>query len=196
MNIVVLEDHKLFAQGMRYMVHDQIEHANVQLCETVSQAQELIQDRCDLLISDLEIPNEDVYAFLKHVSANMRIPVIEVTRHNKLSSIQKCLDLGVMGYLLKDDTKLTEAIMDVANGKAYFSEKVRRTLAIIENDKLPRLSKREEEILRLTALGKSNAEIAEELFISQLTVSTHRKNIKRILGDANLVSYYHKNYHD
>ncbi len=151
-----------------------------------------------LLISDIELPGEDVFILLTNIKSNHpNIPVLIISMHNKLSVIKKCKELNIEGYILKDDHEfIIEGIKEILSGQEYYSEKVKQTLNIL-NKKEKLLTPKEEEIITLLAKGKNNHDIANEIFVSYNTIKTHRKNINRKLQlstTAEIIQYYYKNY--
>ena len=96
---------------------------------------------------------------------------------------------GAKGYLLKNvsSKELAAAIHHIHEGQSYFSGEIQKILAdsIFENDRIPRLTRREKEILKLVAEGVTTPQIAEQLFISPLTVETHRRNLIQKMGVSN-----------
>jgi two-component system response regulator NreC len=89
---------------------------------------------------------------------------------------------GARGYVLKEaeDSELLQAVRTVAGGGTYLAPELGGRLLAASSD--IELTEREREILRMIALGHTNAEMAERLFLSQRTVETHRANIHRKLG--------------
>ena len=103
------------------------------------------------------------------------------------------IENGAAGYLMKSASagQIAEAIETVLNGKMYVSvsmEHVLRPLSVTAPGNLAVLTKREKEILGLIAEGLTNNQIAEKLFISQLTVDSHRKNLLTKLNVNNTAS--------
>jgi two-component system nitrate/nitrite response regulator NarL len=98
----------------------------------------------------------------------------------------------VDAYILKKDThnNLKEALIKVVDGKKFLSEEVSQILMENPEKEKPKpvLTSRETEIVRLIADDKTNKEIAQELFISERTVETHRKNIMRKTQTGTVVS--------
>ena len=100
---------------------------------------------------------------------------------------------GASGYLIKSASaeEISEAIETVLQGKMYLSvsmEHVLHPLSVIPHDSFPTLTKREKEILGNIAEGLTNNQIAEKLFISPLTVDSHRKNLLTKLNANNTAS--------
>lgn len=108
--------------------------------------------------------------------------VLAFSNHNERSIIMQMLQNGASGYLLKNASasELIRCLTEVMNGKITFSEEVKEIMArpsATELRKIPSLTKREKEILHLIAHGKTSVDIAKELFISPLTIETHRRNL-------------------
>jgi two-component system, NarL family, response regulator NreC len=97
---------------------------------------------------------------------------------------RRALQQGVLGYVLKEaaDDELVQAVRSAAAGDTYLQPALGAKLAAEPESAASDLSKRETDVLRLIALGHTNAEIAEKLFISVRTVETHRAHIQQKLG--------------
>ena len=200
MKVLILDDHSLFARGLGRILEDNLEQSEINICNNIAS----IKSKCidlytlDLFISDIELPNEDIYELLALLAEKIpELPVLIVSMHNKLSVIKKCQSLGIRGYILKDDDHLIiKAVNAIRNGESYFSEKVMNTLNILEKKEMV-LTPKEEEVIAYLAKGYSNQEIADKIFISYNTVKTHRKNIYRKLGlntNGDIIRYYYDNY--
>jgi len=103
------------------------------------------------------------------------------------------IENGASGYLIKSasSSEIEEAIQTVLAGKIYLNvsmEHLLRPLSVMAEDNLPKLTKREKEILNLIAAGLTNNQIAEKLFTSPLTVDSHRKNLLTKLSVNNTAS--------
>src|SRR5690606_32721560 len=120
--------------------------------------------------------------------------------------IQKMIQAGVSGYILKrvSSSELIVAIKAVASGSSYFSQPISDKIWRVFNNngaahapseaQNKSLTERELEILKLVALGMTNAEIGAKLFISPRTVDTHRRNLMQKLGVHNAVELTHYAY--
>jgi len=101
-------------------------------------------------------------------------------------AVNQMINAGATGYILKNTPlkEVLEAIVSLANGKAYYDANI--TVASFDGLKKKSekgvLTRRQKEILKLIAQGKTSREIGDELFIGLHTVDTHRKNMTRILG--------------
>jgi two-component system response regulator NreC len=95
------------------------------------------------------------------------------------------LSAGVLGYVLKEaaDAELVEAVRAAVDGERYLNPRLGAKVAAEPPPGPPDgLSERELEILRLIALGNTNAQVAQELYLSVRTVETHRAHIQQKLG--------------
>ena len=200
MKIIILDDHSLFSEGLGKILKDNFKDIELDIFKSISDLTNarLDFDSYQLLISDIELPGEDVFTLLTSLKSNYtNIPILIISMHNKLSVIKKCKELNIEGYILKDDHEyIMEGINQILVGQEYYSEKVVKTLNIL-NKKEKLLTPKEEEIIVLLAKGKSNHDIANEIFISYNTLKTHRKNINRKLQlstTTDIIKYYYKNY--
>lgn len=196
MKIIIIDDHSLFAEGLSKIIKDKFNNVIVQHFQSIKSFENtnMILSEIDLIISDIEIPEENVFEFFEKYTQS---PILVISMHNKLHIINKCLLLDVKGYLLKDDhDKIEKAIKTLLNGGTYYSSKVKRILEMLDVNENA-LTPKEETIIKLIARGKSNKDIAEELFISINTIKTHRKNINSKLNvnsTGELIKYYYDNY--
>jgi len=193
MKIFLTDDHAILLSGLIKIlsVEDGIEV--VGCAGTVKDTLDLLtQKHVDLLITDYNLPDDDGLALVRRVK--MKYPemkVIVLSMHDEAHLIKEILKEGIDGYLLKKDSheELVSAVRAVKNDKVYLSSDVNamlmRGLNGQEEQKL--LTDREREILKLIAKEYTNKQMAEELFISERTVETHRKNIFRKTGTNNLV---------
>ncbi len=151
----------------------------------------------DVVLMDLVMPKVDGFEAIRQIRKQMpEAKILVLTMYSDRETIQKAMRLGVSGYVLKDnsETVLKEAIRRVAEGVRYLSEVVEQAVfEILEEDSAPPreresdvLTKREREVLRLIAEGRSNLQTASELAISVKTVNAHRYNLMKKLNFHNV----------
>ena len=142
----------------------------------------------DVLLLDIEMPDFDVYDAVRQLKAQYPdMKVLIVTGYNDRSRILKLVDLGVKGYMLKDEplNMYSHAIREIAAGRTYFSSQVAH-VALTENGKdAIVLAPREFEVMSLVALGLASPEIGMQLGISPKTVDTYVERACRKLGATN-----------
>jgi DNA-binding NarL/FixJ family response regulator len=201
MNIVLLDDHTLFLRGLEKIIQEHFPNTQIFPCKSIQEYKSKCKDiePVDFLVSDIELPNENIFEFFREFkSLKPNVPILVVSMHNKLSVIRKCkYEFQIPGYILKDDKILVPEVMKIIlNGEKYYSEETLETLKILEQKEIL-LTPKEEDIIKFLVDGLSNSDISEKLFISYNTVKTHRKNINRKLGlntTADLIKYYYNNY--
>lgn len=198
--ILILDDHSLFSEGLGEILKNHLVDVSVYKLHSIKdlRANFTNLNSFSLLISDIELPGEDIFGFLKGLKrTNPELPVLVISMHNKLSVIKKCKKLQVQGYILKDDQDLIiTAVETLLSGESYYSARVQETYALLDK-KENLLTPREEDIIRLVANGKTNQQISESLTVSINTITTHRRNINQKLNISNvaeLIKYYFEHY--
>jgi DNA-binding NarL/FixJ family response regulator len=148
----------------------------------------------DVVLMDIRMPELDgIQATRRILAADNAARILILTTFDLDEYVYEALRIGASGFVLKDDPpeQLLAAVRTVAAGDALLSPTITRRV-IKEFSRLPRpappkelddLSEREREVFRLIARGLSNAEIAQELYISDTTVKTH---VTHILQKLNL----------
>ena len=177
-SVFIVDDHYMVIEGIRSLLQNEkgIEwsgHAmNAASCMAF-----LKQQQPDVILMDINLPDKSGIDLCKEVKEKYpSVFIIGLSTFNQQSFIQKMMDNGASGYVLKNATQeeITEAIGTVIKGKTYLSEEASHTLRKDEASNIV-LTRREKEVLGLIAEGMTNIEIAQKLFISVTTVDTHRK---------------------
>jgi DNA-binding NarL/FixJ family response regulator len=150
--------------------------------------------RPDVLVLELHLPApESIVAVRSLAETAPSVPIVVLCAESNPLFVRRALDAGARGYVLRDsvDRELAEAVSCAAGGRQFISP----NLAVALQDRGTAdggLTRREIEVLRLTALGFTGSEIAGQLRLSRRTVESHRATIHRKLGlgsRAELVSY-------
>lgn len=142
-----------------------------------------------VLILDLNLPDMAGLEIIKKIrDKNDRMKILILTMHNDPFLIRQVKSLGANGYLLKDfgRNELLESLDCIFEGEYYVSPNLSYEEEGLNGISKFRLTKREKEIIKFSAEGKSSSEIAEHLFLSPHTVNTHRRNIYKKLGLSNI----------
>ena len=176
----IVDDHYMVIEGIRSLLQNEksiewMGHAmNASSCLAF-----LNKQLPDVILMDINLPDISGIDLCKEVKTKYpSVFIIGLSTFNQQSFIQKMMENGASGYVLKNATQeeLTSAIETVMKGKTYLSEEASNTLRK-DNGTAIILTRREKEVLELIADGMTNAEIAQKLFISVTTVDTHRKNL-------------------
>lgn len=187
-NILIVDDHPLVQDGIKTMLQNELSLKIVGACKTGRETLSfLVNNEPDVILLDINLPDISGLELCEKIrGAYPRVKIIGLTSVNEAGMITGFLQRGGDGYLLKnmERAELFEAIKKVVSGRIYISEEANeKVLAkfkeMTEPSNVPVLTRREKEILHLLADGLKGPAIAEKLFLSPLTVETHRKNLLR-----------------
>jgi DNA-binding NarL/FixJ family response regulator len=200
-SILIIDDHPLVRDGIMTMVKDESSLHIVGSSRTASEALAFLATiQPDIILLDISLPDMDGLQLCEKIRSTNKISkIIALTSTNEAGIITGVLQRGGNGYLLKnmERSELLDAITSVMKGKAYLSAAANdKVLEQFQKGTLASqdtvvLTRREKEILHLLADGFKGPQIAERLFLSPLTVETHRKNLFRKLN-ANSVQLLFK----
>ncbi len=195
--IVLADDHAVVRSGLRMLLDSESDFEVVAEAGDLESAQRYVRGhRPAVLVLDLNMPGgsslETIPAIREHTPETQ---IVVLTMQQEPAFARRALSAGAIGYVLKEaaDDEPVEAIRRAARGESYLNPRLGARLA---SEPLPGppddLSVREVDVLRLIALGHTNAEIAERLYLSVRTVETHRAHIQQKLSlssRAELVRY-------
>jgi DNA-binding NarL/FixJ family response regulator len=193
--IFITDDHYMIVEGIRSLLQyekdiEWMGHAT----NAVSCLAFLQNQQPDVLLMDINLPDKSGIDLCKEVKSKYpSIHIVGLSSFNQQSFIQKMMDNGASGYVLKNATReeLLEAIETVMQSVKFLSTEAAATIEKNEDSKIPILTRREKEVLELIALGSTNHQIAEKLFISTTTVDTHRKNLLSKFEAKNTATMIH-----
>lgn len=195
--LAIAEDHNSLIDGIRLFLEyeEDIEFVGFanngeELCRLVAQKMP------NVVITDIRMPIMDgIAATRKIIKITQNIRVIAFTMFDQDEAIKEMISAGATGYILKNSSlkELLMAIRKVHRGETFYDPNIIIPDTATKSAQTKgRLSKRQLEILQLVALGRTNQEIADQLYIGKTTVETHRKNMIRILnlkGSGELLRY-------
>ena len=195
--IVIADDHAIVRRGLRQLLDDEAGFEVVAEADDIESARRYVRGHHpDVLVLDLNMPGEpSLEAIPKLREEFPATQIVVLTMNNEPAYARTALGAGVLGYVLKEsaDAELIEAVRAAVAGERYLNPRLGAKVASEPPPGPPDgLSERELEILRLVALGHTNSQVAEELFLSVRTVETHRAHIQQKLGlsdRAELVRY-------
>jgi two-component system, NarL family, response regulator NreC len=182
--VVIADDHAMVRQGLWALLDMEPDLAVVGEAGDVAATLARVREHApDVLVLDMHLGAENALdAMAGIVEASPSTRVLVVTMQDDPAFARKALRTGASGYVLKEAprSELVEAVRTTARGETYLHPALAARALLAEPEGA--LTPRESEVLRLIALGHTNAQIAGDLFISVRTVETHRANLQSKLG--------------
>ena len=189
--ILIADDHAIVAEGLKHLVEAQ---SDLQVVATVGDGRAAVQaakqTEPDVVLMDLSMPElNSADAARAIIDERPECKVIVLSMYAEREYVRRALKAGATGYVVKRSAakELVEAIRAVHAGQRYLSPRVADV--VIDDyagdgkaDLLEKLSAREREVLQLLAEGRTGAEIAQRLTLSQKTVETYRARLVEKLG--------------
>jgi DNA-binding NarL/FixJ family response regulator len=196
--VYIVEDHSVVVEGIVSLLQNEKEMKVTGYSGTGQDCIDFFRSHtADVILMDINLPDMsgiELCALIKKQYPG--IMVLALSTYNQVVYINKMMESGASGYLLKnaDKREIIQGIYDVVQGKTFLSFEAAQSLkqARMKSHEMPVITKREKEVLVLITEGLTNYEIAEKLFISVDTVDTHRKNLYNKLGvknTATLIKY-------
>lgn len=194
---MVVDDHSFFRKGVALAVN---RTNNFEVIDEATSGTELLtkleKQIPEIILLDIRMPEMDgIEATKKALELVPDLKIIALTMHGEEVYIESMLNAGAIGYMLKNsESEDLERALDYAiEGKQYFSQEVLPQLTNLyinkKNEPIKeKLTKRELQVLNFVFKGYSNQEIANELFLSLRTVTTHRSNLNSKTGAKNTAS--------
>ncbi len=197
-SVVLADDHAVVRSGLRMILEAESDLETVGEAESVEEAiRKLKAYKPAVLVLDINMGGISSLDHLEAIrDASPQTGIVVLTMQSETGYARDALRGGARGYLLKDaaDTELVEAVRAVAGGDRYVQPSIGARLASEPPKQWPPdgLSEREAEVLRMIALGHTNKEIGEALYLSVRTVESHRAHVQqklRLQTRAELVGY-------
>jgi two-component system, NarL family, response regulator NreC len=195
-SVVLVDDHVVVRSALRVLLEAEEDLEVVGEAGTAAEAVRSCGDHePDVLVLDLNLPGEPGLAAIPKIrEASPETRIVVLTMQDDPAFAREALQAGVLGYVLKEaaDDELVNAIRMAAGGRTYLQPELGARLAAEPPPSGDLLSERELEVLRLIALGHTNAEVAEEIVLSVRTVESHRARIQqklRLSKRSELVRY-------
>ena len=185
--ILIVDDHHIVREGLRALIETE---PGMELVGEARDGHEAVLKarsiKPDVILMDLVMPRMDGLEAISQIKReNEKVQILVLTSYSEDAKVFSAIKLGAMGYLLKDSLpqELLRSIREVYHGQPSLHPSIARKLMTELNrpSETPSvgepLTEREDDVLKLLALGMSNQEIADKLVISERTVRTHVSNI-------------------
>jgi len=194
--LMIVDDHAIVRMGLKQIFALTPDIKVVAEAPNGSMALDYLREHTvDLVLLDLTMPGVSGHAFVSRLHTRFPdIPILVLTMHEEPQIVQLALKAGASGYLSKDSEPefLLLAIHKVIGGGRFIDPKIAEQMAFDMTSHEPShghhcLTEREVEVMRMLADGLSPSDIAQQLTISQKTVSTHKTNIMEKMGFVSIV---------
>ena len=198
--IIIVDDHPVVRRGLKQILQEEPDVKVVGEAENAQEAFKIIRTiDCDAVVLDISLPGASGVEILKQLKYEyMKLPVLILSMHPEEQYALRMMKAGASGYLKKDSApeELVKAIRKIISGGKYVSSSLAEILiADMETSDRPlheKLSDREFQIMRMIASGKAIKTIAEELCLSEKTVSTYRTRLLEKMhmnANAEIIGY-------
>lgn len=183
--IVLADDHAVVRSALRLLLDAEPDLEVVAEAGDIESTVRYVRGhKPDVVVLDLNMPGgRSLGAVPDMRAASPETSVVVLTMETDLAYAREAIQAGVLGYVLKEavDEELVNAVRLASAGKTYLQPELGARLAADTGGTADGLSERELEIVRLIALGHTNTEIAEQLFLSVRTIESHRAHVQQKL---------------
>lgn len=199
LKIVLVDDHPMLIEGLK-LIFNSFQH--VEIKATFTTGTQLLEyadlDSIDILFLDIFLPDiNGIDLCLKLKRRFPKLKIIALTSQSERGIVLQLIKNGASGYMLKssdiDDFKIL--FEEIDHSELIFCKEVQKLMhkvSMYDIKKIPSITKREKEIISLLKKGKSTQEISDELFLSYLTVQTHRRNLLQKFQVNNVIELINK----
>ncbi len=189
----IVDDHPIVIEGLKVLLQNE---ENLEIVGGFYSGSAILTyistNQVDLILLDITLPDINGIELCQHIKeASISTVVLILSNHTERSIIMQTIQNGASGYLLKNSSidELRHCISEAVKGNICYSKEVMEIISRPSKNHIqgmPRLTRREKEILALIAAGKTSQVIGQELFLSPLTIDTHRKNLIQKFGVKNV----------
>lgn len=191
-NLVLIDDHPMVLEGLKSLLEQEGKFQIFSFTKGTAALDFIQENKTHLVLLDIVLSDGsglDFCQLIKQKSPSTL--VVGISNQAERSIILRFLENGGNGYILKnaDSQEIVQCIDKAIQGDLALSKEAQEVLlqAPKQNYELPRITKREKQILQSIANGDTSAKIAEELFISVITVETHRRNLMQKFKAKNMI---------
>jgi len=189
----IVDDHPIVIEGLKTLLQNE---SNIQLVGGFSNGADILSylriNEVNLILLDITLPDINGMDLCQMIKKEwISTTILILSNHTERSIILQTIQNGASGYLLKNSSveELRHCIAEALDGNICYSKAVMEIISKPSKNELqgpPRLTRREKEILAMISVGKTSQMIGQELFLSPLTIDTHRKNLIQKFGVKNV----------
>ncbi|MEZ4778684.1 MAG: response regulator transcription factor [Flavobacteriaceae bacterium] len=181
--IYIVDDHQIVIEGIKSLLENEAKITVVGFATNGQKCLDFLKrNKVDVVLMDINLPDVSGIELCEKVLKNNKsLKIIAISSFSQGTYIRKMMEKGAHGYLLKNANKyeIIKAIEIVMQGGNYLTPEAEKAFKFELNlqNSLPKITKREIEVLRLIVEGYTNNQISEKLFVSTDTIDSHRKNL-------------------
>lgn len=191
-NLAIVDDHPMILEGLKSLLEKNTKFHVFSFTKGAAVIDFIQENKIDVVLLDIVLSDGNGLDVCKIIKQKVpKAIIIALSNQAERSIIFRFLENGGNGYILKnaDAQEIIQCIAKAMNGDLALSKEIQEIMlrTKVTNFELPRLTKREKQILQTIAKGSTSAEIAEQLFISVITVETHRRNLLQKFKAKNMI---------
>jgi len=192
LNLAIVDDHPMVLEGLKSLLQHNQNFQIFSFTKGTAVLDFIQENRVDVVLLDIVLSDGSGLDFCKAIKQKMpKTIVLGISNQAERSIIFRFLENGGNGYILKnaDSEEIIKCVSYAIDGNLALSKEVQEIMLQPKSSefKIPRLTKREQQILNAIAGGNTSNEIAERLFISVITVETHRRNLLQKFKAKNMI---------
>ncbi|MEJ5147035.1 MULTISPECIES: response regulator [unclassified Sphingobacterium] len=192
LNLAIVDDHPMIVEGLRSLLQNEHKFQVFSFTKGAAILDFIQENTVDIVLLDIILSDGNGLDFCKNIKQkSSHSIVLGISNQAERSIIFRFLENGGNGYILKnaDSEEIVACIEKALGGEIALSKEVQQIMLrpSLNTFEIPRLTKREQQILKSVADGLTSAEIAEKLFISIITVETHRRNLLKKFQAKNMI---------
>lgn len=182
--LVIVDDHPIVIEGVKILLKETNKIKIIGAFRNAASFESFLgRNEIDIVLLDIVLPDSNGIELCKKIKLlSQKTKVLALSNQTERNVIMKMIQNGANGYLLKNiaSKELISCVLGAAQGDIMFSKQISDIMVNPKANELktqPRVTKREQEILQLLSKGLTTHEIADQLFVSPLTIETHRRNL-------------------
>ncbi|POB02254.1 DNA-binding response regulator [Halopseudomonas oceani] len=191
--MLVVDDHQLFIDGVRYLLQQLEDEVEVVECNNSASAIELLESPAtfDLVLIDLVMPDLNGISIIQRLhSRGVCRPLVVMSGEDNPRTIKAAMDAGALGFIPKTfgSSAMLDALRQILTGELFLPEGMEQQIAAMPPRRsavVGDITPRQQVVLELMALGYSNRQIATSLFLTEHTVKAHIRTLFQTLQAAN-----------